>query len=148
MFIIRRIFKCHLSRFCFNCYSSFTLFRVRNNDCTIYLNNRDLQTTINLFTRNVSSHTTVWTHFELPLPALSCLLYRRASSVMNALEGERLPSRNIYKCKRVILLLVFVYFLYVYRVVNACLLVYPFFYTTLLLSPVYFFIPFLYWCCC
>ena len=37
-----------------------------------------------------------------PLPTLSCLLYRKVLSLMNALEGECfLLSRNHYKCKQV-----------------------------------------------
>ena len=68
----------------------FTLFRVRNNNCSI-----DLQTTIILFTCNVSSHKTDWILAELPLPALSCLLYLRVSSLMNAVQEECLCLREI-----------------------------------------------------
>ena len=51
--------------------------------------------TIILFTRNVSSHKTDWILSELPLFALSCLLYRRVYSLMNAPEGGCLCLREI-----------------------------------------------------
>ena len=41
---------------CFNYFSSLTPFRVHNNNCSLDLYDKDLQTTIILFTRNVSSH--------------------------------------------------------------------------------------------
>ena len=47
------------------------------------LYNRDLQATIILYTSNVSSHKTEWIPSELSVPALSCHLYRRLSSVIN-----------------------------------------------------------------
>ena len=68
---------------------------IRNNNCSIDFYNRDLQTTITLFTRNVSSHKTHWILSESPLLALSCLLYRVVSSLMNTLEGEYLCLREI-----------------------------------------------------
>ena len=37
-----------------------------NNNCSLDLYNRDLQTTIIRFTRNLSSHKTDWIFFELP----------------------------------------------------------------------------------
>ena len=66
----------------------FHFFPLRNNNCWTDLYERDLQTIIILFTRNVSSHKTDWIFSELPLLALSCLLYRRVNNLMNALEGE------------------------------------------------------------
>ena len=51
----------------------FSLFRVHNNNCLIDLYNSDLQTTIILYTRNVSSYKADWFLSESPLLALSCL---------------------------------------------------------------------------
>ena len=91
---------------------------IRNNNCSIDFYNRDLQTTITLFTRNVSSHKTHWILSESPLLALSCLLYRVVSSLMNTLEGEYLCLReipiNVNKLLAVLLLhvLFICYFLY------------------------------------
>ena len=51
----------------------------------------DFQTTIILFTRNASSHKTDWNLFN---PALPCRIYRCVKSLINALEGDWLPSRN------------------------------------------------------
>ena len=118
----------------------FTLFRVHNNNCSIDLYNRDLQTTILLFTRNVSSHKSDCIFSELSSPALSCLIY--------ALEGKCLCLREIsINVNKLFTLLLFAYFVYVCpcNVVVACLLVYFLFYTALLLLPSSFF---LYWCCC
>ena len=53
-----------------------------------YLYNRDLETTIILFTCNTSSHKTDWIRTELLLPAMSWFLYRMLRSVMIAFEGE------------------------------------------------------------
>ena len=68
-----------------------------NNNSAIGLYNRDLQTAIILFTRNVSSHKTDRILYALPLLAPSCLLYRRVNSMMNALEGECLCFSEISK---------------------------------------------------
>ena len=65
----------------FNCYYSRTLFRVHNY-------NWDLHTAIILFTCNVSSHKIDWILSALPLLALPCIVYRRASTLMNGLKGE------------------------------------------------------------
>ena len=54
----------------------------------IDLYNRDLETTIILFKQNVSSHKTDLILSDLLLPAMSCLLCRLVSSLMNVLEGE------------------------------------------------------------
>ena len=68
-------------------YTSFAY----NNNFSIHLYNRDLQTLIILFTCNMSSHKTDWILSELPLFALlSCLLYGMVSSLMNAFEREYL----------------------------------------------------------
>ena len=102
---------------CFNCYYSlhfyaYTITIVRSID----LYNRDLQTTIKLFTRNVSSH--IRRCLLCPCPFISqCkqsneYVWRRMS----------LPSRNLYKCKQVAC-----------SVVVACLLLKPFFILMLLL---------------
>ena len=102
------------------------------NNCSIELYNSDLQTTIILFTRNVSSHKTDWILDELQLLALFCLLYCRVSSLINALEEECLCLReisiNVNKMFIVIFvfILLFVPFFYT-DVVVACLLLYPFF---------------------
>ena len=84
-----------------------------NKNCSIDLYNRDVQTTITLFTRNMSSHKTERILSELPLLALSYFLYRVVSCLMNKLEEEcfclREISKNLNK-----LLLVFVYPLFLY----------------------------------
>ena len=72
-------------------YTSFAC----NINCSIDLYNKDLQTTIILFTCNVSAHKTGWIISELPLLALSCLLYRMVNSLMNGLEGECNSLREI-----------------------------------------------------
>ena len=73
-------------------YTSFAC----NNNCSIDLYNRDLQTTIFLFTRNVSSHKTDWILCESPLLVLSCRLYSMVSSLMSALQGECLCLSEIF----------------------------------------------------
>ena len=94
------------------------LFLVYNNNCSIDVYNRDLQTTIILFTCNVSSHKTDWILSELPLLALSCLLYCRLSSLRNALKGECLCLLEIsVNEKKVVYIIVFVYFVYAILVV-------------------------------
>ena len=79
-------------------YTSF----VYHNNCSIDLYNSPLQTTIILFTRNLSSHSTDWILSKSPLPSLFCLFHRRVSSLMNTLEGECLNLREIYKCTQVV----------------------------------------------
>ena len=105
-----------------------------------------LQTTIILFTCNVSSHKTDRIQSELPLPALSCLLYCRLNSTINAFEEECLCLHEIsINVNMLLSLLLFVYFVYicpcsvvlpVYLFIPflsctfvACLLLYPLFYT-------------------
>ena len=68
----------------------FTLFRVHNNNSSIDPYNRDLQTTIILFTCNVFIQD--WLNSFFSLFALYFLLYRRINSLMNALNG------NLCKC--------------------------------------------------
>ena len=51
-----------------------------NKNCLLGVYNRDLQTTIILFTCNGSSHNTDWILSESPLLALYCLLYRIKAS--------------------------------------------------------------------
>ena len=120
---------------CLNCYSSFTLFRVHNNNCSIDLFSRDLQTIIILFTCNVSSHKTDWILSELPLPAMSYLLYCRVGSLMNALEGICLCLReisiNVNKLLAMLLLLVYliIRFISILHFVVACSFFIRFFYT-------------------
>ena len=91
----------------------------------------DLQTTIVLFTRNLSSHKTDWILSELPLPVLYCHLNRRLSS----LEGECLCrceiSINIKKSFIVIFVLLCL--IYPCSIFVACLHFYPFFILMLLL---------------
>ena len=119
---------------CFNCYYSLHIFPLHNNYCSIALYNWDLQTTIILFTRNVSSHKNDWILSELPLLALSCLLYHRVSS-FNEYSWSRMSLllRNLYKCKQV-----------AYSVVVACVFVYSLIFILMLLLFVYFFITFFY----
>ena len=71
-----------------NCYYFLHIFCVHNNNCSIDLYNRELQTTIILFSCNVSSHKTDWIISELLLLTQYCLLYRMVSSLMNSVEGE------------------------------------------------------------
>ena len=129
---------------------AFTLSLVLDNNCSTELCNRDLQTTTILFKRNVSSHKLDWIVFELSLLALSCLLYRRVSSLMNALEGECLCLGEIsihvnklfmvifvvylrYPLRYSVVACLLVYHLFYIDVVVACLLLYPFFILMLLL---------------
>ena len=119
-------------------YTFSTLFRVRNNNGSIDLYNRDLQTTIILFTRNVFSHKTDWILSESPLIALSCLLYRSESSLMNALEGECFCLReipiNVPKLLAVLLLPVYLFVrFFILHFVGAYLLFNPLFLMMLLL---------------
>ena len=110
---------------CFNCYYSLHFFCIHNNNCST-----DLQTTIILFTRNVSSDKTDWILYELPMLALSCLLYRMVSSLMNALEGECLCLCEISINVNKLFIVICVFCLRCpCSVVVACLLVYPLFYT-------------------
>ena len=110
-----------------------TLFDVYYNNCSIDLYNWDLQATIILFTYNVSSHKTDWILSELPLLYLA-FYWKRISLLM----------RNLYKCKQVVYVSVFEYFVYLCpcRVVVACLLAYQLFCTPLLFLLVYIFVPF------
>ena len=80
---------------CFNYYYSLHFLCLHNNNSSIDLYNRDLQTTIILFTCNVSLHNTDWILSESPLLALSYLLYRMLSSLVNTLDGECLALREI-----------------------------------------------------
>ena len=135
---------CVTTTISFNSYYALHFFRVHNNNCSIY--NRDLQTTIILCTTKVSSHKTDWILSEFPLLALYFTLQ---SKLFNECTWRRIsvPSRNLYKCKLVIV--IFVFFLRCpWSVIVACLLVYSVFCVLMLLLPVYFIIPFLYWCCC
>ena len=123
----------------------YTASAYTNNNCPIDLYNKDLQTTIILFTCNMSSHRTDWILSELPLLAMSCLVYCLVSRLMNAFKGECLclceTPININKLFIVIL----VCCLHCpWSVVVVRLLVYPLFLHCTLLLPVYFFISFLY----
>ena len=98
-----------------------------NNNCSIDLYNRDLQTTIIRFTHNLSSLKTDWILSESPLLALSGLLYCMISSLMECPWRRMsfpfplsLLSLNLYKCKQM-----------AWNVVVACLFVYPLLYTAL-----------------
>ena len=108
---------------------------VHNNNCLIDLYNRDLQTTIILFTRIMSSHKTDWILSMSSLLTLSCFSYCRVNSLMNALEF-RLREIFINGNK---LFLLFLYFAYVfpYSAVIDCLFPYPFFYTDVVAVFVY-----------
>ena len=99
---------------CFSCYS-LHFFHIHNNNCSLDLYNRDLQITIILFTRNVSSHKINWILYELPLLALSCLLYHRLSSRMS------LSWQNLCKCKQVACSIV-VGYLFAYPLFLYCIL--------------------------
>ena len=98
-----------------------------NNNCSIHLYNRNLRTTIILFTHNVALHKTNWILSELPF---------MISSLMNGLEGDRLClpeiSKNVNKLLTVLLLPV----LFIRYTLMLMLLLF-----------VYFFILFLCWCC-
>ena len=112
----------------------FTLFRIRNNNCSIELYSRYLQTRIIRFTRNVCSHKTDWKLSEFPLPGQSCLLYRRVNSLMNALEGERLCLCQISINVNKLFIVIVVFYLRLSLQCWFCMIT--------RLSP------FLYWCCC
>ena len=106
---------------CINCYYSLH-FHVHNNNCSKDLYNRDLQTTIILFTRHVPSHTTNWIISESALSALLCLLYCRLSSIMNALGAEclyQVAFSVVFACQHM-----FIRFFILHFVV-ACLLLKP-----------------------
>ena len=83
--------------------------------------NEDLQTTITLFKHTASSHKSVWTFTNL-LPAMPCRLYGTINTLINVLEGECSPSRNLCKYKHRYLhsLLLFVYFVYIYPYSVVC----------------------------
>ena len=86
----------------------------------------------------MSSHKIDWILIELPWFALSCLLYRMVSSLLNALEAECfcLCEISIIVNKLLAVLLLPVLFI-------------RYFLYCTFLSPVYFLILlFLYWCCC
>ena len=80
---------CHFPRFdlnnttCFNCYSSFTLFRLHNNNCSVDFYNTAHQTTIILFTCNVSSYKTDWM-FSLSVAFSVLHFISQVSSLMSA----------------------------------------------------------------
>ena len=119
---------------CFNCYYSLHLFRLHNNNCSIDLWNENLQTTIILFARNVSSHKTDWILSASPLLDLSCLLYRRVSSLINALKREYLCPCEISINVNKLFTVIFVLRLRCpYSAVVACLFLNPFFILMLLL---------------
>ena len=110
----------------------FTLFYVPNNNCSIYLYNRYLQTTIIIFTRNVPLHKTDWILSELPLRVLSWILYLRVSSLMEN-EGEYLCLLKISINVNKLFIVICVFCLRCpCSVVVACLLVIPFFILMLL----------------
>ena len=73
-----------------------------NNNCSIDLYSRDLQTTIIHFIRKVSSHKTDWILTELLLPALFCLLYCKVRSDECIWKRISLPLRNLHRCKQVV----------------------------------------------
>ena len=71
-------------------------------NCSLDLSNRNLQTTI---IRNVYLCKADWILSELPLSALSCLLYHRVSSLMNVWRMS-LPFRKLFKYKQVVYVIV------------------------------------------
>ena len=83
-----------------------------------------------------------------PLPTLSCLLYRRVCSLMNALEEECFCLReitiNVHKLLAVLLLYVFVYFFILDFFVGCLLLNIPF-YTHLNIPIIFVFLSFVYY---
>ena len=115
------IFGAFIYHFNITIYISF----VCNNNCSLDLYSGDLQTIIVHLTSNVSSHKTDWILFELLLPALSGLLYRRLNSLMNALEGERLSLSEIFinvnNLLAVLLLLVYLFIRFFYTALCCCL---------------------------
>ena len=119
-FLIPFYFDSYTTIICFSC-----CYSLHSSAYTIDLYNRDLQATIILFTRNMSSHKTDWILFELPLLALSCLLYRRVSSLIKAPEGECLCLRkisiNVNKLFTVLLLPVYLFICFFYTVFCCCL---------------------------
>ena len=99
------------------------------------LYNRGLRTAVILFTHNVSSHKTDWILSELPLLALSYILYHIVRSLMNAFEGECLNvlclteiSINVNKLLAVLLFPIYFPF-FILRCGIACILLYPLFHT-------------------
>ena len=91
-----------------------------------------------------SSHKTDWILSELPLFALSCFLYRRVSSLMNALEGKECLflceiSINIYK----LFIVIFVFFYVVLEVLLLYVYLFiPFFYTDVAVDCFFLYIVF------
>ena len=77
------------------CYSSFTLFRLHNNNCSLDLYTKDLQT--QSFSLYATFRHTRLTEFFIvvPLLALSCILYCSIHNLMYAHEGECLCLREI-----------------------------------------------------
>ena len=87
---------------CFNCYYSVHFLIAHNNNCSIDLYNRDLQTTIILFTHNLSSHKTDWIPSELPLLFIS--------QDKRSVEGKCVCLREIsINANKLLLLLLFLY---------------------------------------
>ena len=115
--------------------NSFTLFHLHINNYSLDLYNRYFQTTIILFTCNVSSYKSDWIVFEIAI-ACSVLPFIWQSKQSNECTWCRIsvPSRNLYKCKQVVYVIVVCVFCYRLSLQRCCCL--------------YFFIPFLYWCCC
>ena len=110
--------------------------------------NEDLQSTIILFTINVSSHKTDWSVSASPLLALSYHLYRKVSRLMAAVKGECLCQRQISINVNKLFIDIFVFCLHCpCNVVMACLPVYfsIHLFMLMLLLLVYLFIPFSYW---
>ena len=117
----------------FNCYYSLHLFHIHNSNYSIDLYNRDLQTTIILFTRKVSSHKTDWILSEFLW--LLCFPFYIAAKQSTECTWRwiSLHSQNLYKCKQVacgvVIVCLFIYALFYTDVAVACLLLYPLFYT-------------------
>ena len=123
----------------FNRYYSLHFFRAHNNNCSIDLCNRNLQTTIILFTRKVSSHKIDWILAESPFLALSYIWHRIISNLINAREIECLWLREISINVNKLFTVVCGFCLCPpCSIVVACLLVYPLFYTDVV--AIFFFI--------
>ena len=86
-----------MTKICFSCYYPLHLFRVYNNNCSIDLYNRYLQTTIILFT-STCLHTRL-TKFFLNCRCLLCPAFYILDECTWRIMS--LPSRNLYKCKEV-----------------------------------------------
>ena len=101
-----------------------SIFRVQKNNCLIDLYNRDLQTTIVLFTCNVQYATQDWLNNFWITVACYILLFLSLGKQSDKCTWRRLSLawRNLYKCKQVACGVVVV----------ACLFVYPLFFHTAL----------------